>query len=217
MATYQGGQRSGRGKRKAPARPTASKPSDKRTNLPGGRSKPKPKPNAQYVQFGGKRVLLHQPHPSGVMVGQRQGPPVPARLANSPKPANLSKPTPKPKPSSATTPTRSSAPARSSAAASRPAATPAKAKPPAASKPTVAQTSGIGPLKSGAAYANRKGSISESVRQLREMREASKRRQTGQFAPALSSSKDYSSQFKDMKGGSSRFASELKKKKKPKK
>jgi branched-chain amino acid transport system ATP-binding protein len=148
---------------------------------------------------------------------QRQGPAVPARLANSPKPANLPKPTPKPKPSSATTPSRSSTPARPAAsrpAASRPAATPAKAKPPAASKPTVAQTSGIGPVKSGAAYASKKGSISESVRQLREMRTASVRRQTGQAAPALSSSKDYSSKFKDMKGGSSRFAAELKKKKK---
>ena len=185
MATYQGGQRSGRGKRKAPARPTASKPSDKRTNLPGGRSKPKPKPSA---------------------TPQRQGPPVPATLAKAPpatklpaptrttvaRPAANPKPTPKPK-------------------------APAKAKPPAASKPTVAQTSGIGPVKSGAAYASRKGSISESVRQLREMRAASVRRQTGQAAPALSSSKNYSSQFKDMKGGSSRFASELKKKKKPKK
>ena len=150
---------------------------------------------------------------------QRQGPAVPARLANSPKPANLPKPTPKPKPSSATTPSRSSTPARPAAsrpAASRPAATPAKAKPPAASKPTVAQTSGIGPVKSGAAYASKKGSITESLRKIREMGEASTRRQTGQAAPALSSSKDYSSQFKDMKGGSSRFASELKKKK-PKK
>jgi hypothetical protein len=44
------------------------------------------------------------------------------------------------------------------------------------------------------------------------MRAASTRRQTGQAASALSSSKDYSSQFKDMKGGSSRFAAELKKK-----
>jgi hypothetical protein len=204
MAAYQGGQRSGRGKRKAPARPTASKPSDKRTNLPGGRSKPKPKPSAQYVLFGGKRVLLHQPHPSGVMVGQRQGPPVPARLTKAPPAPKLPAPTRMP---------------AARPAAARPAATPkpkapAKAKPPAASKPTVAQTSGIGPVKSGAAYASKKGSISESVRQLREMRAASVRRQTGQAAPALSSSKDYSSQFKDMKGGSSRFAAELKKKKK---
>jgi hypothetical protein len=45
------------------------------------------------------------------------------------------------------------------------------------------------------------------------MGETSKRRQTGQAASALSSSKDYSSSFKDMKGGSSRFAAELKKKK----
>jgi hypothetical protein len=85
-------------------------------------------------------------------------------------------------------------------------------KAPAAVKP-VAATSGIGPVKSGAEYASKKGSITEKVRQLREMGEASKRRQTGQAAPALSSSKDYSSSFKDMKGGSSRFAAELKKKK----
>jgi hypothetical protein len=125
MAAYQGGQRSGRGKRKAPARPTASKPSDKRTNLPGGRSKPKPKPSAAKPQ--------------------RQGPPVPARLTKAPpapklpaptrmpvaRPAAKPKPTPKPK-------------------------APAKAKPPAASKPTVAQTSGIGPVKSGAEYASKK-------------------------------------------------------------
>jgi hypothetical protein len=100
---------------------------------------------------------------------------------------------------------------------SRPAAkpkAPAKAKPTMAPKPQVAQTSGIGPVKSGAEYASKKGSISESVRQLREMRAASSRRQTGQAAPSLSSSKDYSSSFKDMKGGSSRFVTELKKKKK---
>jgi hypothetical protein len=94
----------------------------------------------------------------------------------------LPKPTPKPKPSSATTPTRSSAPARSSAAASRPvasrpAATPAKAKPPAASKPTVAQTSGIGPVKSGDEYARKKGSLREQARKLREMQAESRKRQ----------------------------------------
>ena len=182
MAAYQGGQRSGRGKRKAPARPTASKPSDKRTNLPGGRSKPKPKPTAKP---------------------QRQGPPVPARLTKAPPAPNLPAPT-------RTTVAR---PAAKPKPTPKPKA-PAKAKPPAASKPTVAQTSGIGPVKSGAAYASKKGSISESVRQLREMRTASVRRQTGQAAPALSSSKDYSSKFKDMKGGSSRFIDELKKKKK---
>lgn len=107
---------------------------------------------------------------------QRQGPAVPARLANAPAPAKIPKPTPKPKPSPATTPSRSSTPARP--AASRPAATPAKAKPPAAPKaPKVAQTSGIGPVKSGAEYANKKGGISESVRQLREMRKRSEERQ----------------------------------------
>jgi hypothetical protein len=92
----------------------------------------------------------------------------------------LPKPTPKPKPSSATTPTRSSTPARPAAsrpAASRPAATPAKAKPPAASKPTVAQTSGIGPVKSGTEYARKKGSLREQARKLREMQAESRKRQ----------------------------------------
>jgi hypothetical protein len=188
MAAYQGGQRSGRGKRKAPARPTASKPSDKRTNLPGGRSKPKPKPTAKP---------------------QRQGPPVPARLQQAPKPPVLPAPV---RTVAARPAARPSTPARPTTSSRRPAP-----KPPAASSapkaPKVAQTSGIGPVKSGAAYASKKGSISESVRQLREMRAASTRRQTGQAAPALSNSKDYSSQFKDMKGGSSRFVAELKKKK----
>jgi hypothetical protein len=192
MAAYQGGQRSGRGKRKAPARPTASKPSDKRTNLPGGRSKPKPKPTVKP---------------------QWQGPLVPARIHQAPKPPVLPAPV---RTVAARPAARPLPPARPTTSSRRPAAKPAKAKPPVASKPTVAQTSGIGPVKSGAAYASKKGSISESVRQLREMRAASTRRQTGQAAPALSSSKDYSSQFKDMKGGSSRFAAELKKKKKAK-
>jgi hypothetical protein len=189
MAAYQGGQRSGRGKRKAPARPTASKPSDKRTNLPGGRSKPKPvKPT-------------------------RQGPAVPARLQQAPKAPVLPAPV---RTVAARPAARPSTPVRPTTSSRRPAP-----KPPAASSapkatPKVAGTSGIGPVKSGTEYASKKGSISESVRQLREMRAASTRRQTGQAAPALSSSKDYSSQFKDMKGGSSRFAAELKKKKKAK-
>lgn len=135
----------------------------------------------------------------------RQGPAVPTRLQQAPKAPKLP------------APVRTVA-ARPSVAPSRPTAarkpTPkATVKAPAAVKP-VAATSGIGPVKSGAAYASQKGSISESVRQLREMRAASSRRQTGQAAPALSSSKDYSSSFKDMKGGSSRFVTELKKKKK---
>jgi hypothetical protein len=183
MAAYQGGQRSAAKsprKPKPPVRPTV-RSSDSRTNLPGGKSKPKPKPNAKP---------------------QRQGPAVPARLAKAPPAPKLPAPT-------RTTVSRP--------VATRPAAkpkAPAKAKPTMAPKPQVAQTSGIGPLKSGAAYASQKGSISETTRQLREMRAASSRRQTGQAAPALSSSKDYSSQFKDLKGGSSRFTAELKKKKK---
>ena len=134
----------------------------------------------------------------------RQGPAVPTRLQQAPKAPKLP------------APVRTVA-ARPSAAPSRPTAarkpTPkATVKAPAAVKP-VAATSGIGPVKSGAAYASQKGSISESLRKIREMRAESTRRQTGQAAPALSGSKDYSSSFKDMKGGSSRFAAELKKKK----
>jgi hypothetical protein len=136
----------------------------------------------------------------------RQGPAVPTRLQQAPKAPKL------PAPVRTTAARPSAAPSR---APSRPAASrPSAPKPPSASSaPKVAATSGIGPVKSGAEYASKKGSISESVRQLREMRAASSRRQTGQAAPALSSSKDYSSSFKDMKGGSSRFAAELKKKK----
>lgn len=70
----------------------------------------------------------------------------------------------------ARTPSRSSAPARS-AAASRPAAS---STPKA---PKVAETSGIGPVKSGTEYARKKGSISETTRQLREMRKRSEERQ----------------------------------------
>ena len=199
MATYQGGQRSGRGKRKAPARPTASKPSDKRTNFPGGSSKPKPKPKPKMDRPGLRYEKLADTRAPRSAYGLTAAPTAP-----------------KPKPPTRTTPSSPSArPAAKPKPTPKPKA-PAKAKPPAASKPTVAQTSGIGPVKSGAAYASKKGSITESLRKIREMGEASTRRQTGQAAPALSSSKDYSSQFKDMKGGSSRFASELKKKK-PKK
>jgi len=190
MAAYQGGQRSGR---KSPRKPKAPsrrpvRSSDPRSNLPGGRSKPKPvKPT-------------------------RQGPAVPARLQQAPKVPVLPAPV---RTVAARPAARPSTPVRPTTSSRRPAP-----KPPAASSapkaPKVAQTSGIGPVKSGAEYASKKGSISESVRQLREMRAASVRRQTGQAASALSSSKDYSSKFKDMKGGSSRFVAELKKKKKAK-
>jgi hypothetical protein len=186
MAAYQGGQRSAA---KSPRKPKAPsrrpvRSSDPRTNLPGGRSKPKPvKPT-------------------------RQGPAVPARLQQAPKAPVLPAPV-------RTVAARPSTPARPTTSSRRPAP-----KPPAASSapkaPKVAQTSGIGPVKSGAEYASKKGSITESLRKIGEMKAASTRRQTGQAAPALSSSKDYSSSFKDMKGGSSRFASELKKKKKAK-
>jgi hypothetical protein len=170
-------------------------------DIKGGFERMAKSPFIQKMGKGGK------PAPSA---GRRTNPK--AAKPAKPKPQRqLPKPTPKPTVTKAAAPSpRKVAP---TPAKPKPKA-PAKAKPPAASKPTVAQTSGIGPVKSGAAYASKKGSISESVRQLREMRAASVRRQTGQAAPALSSSKDYSSKFKDMKGGSSRFVAELKKKKK---
>jgi hypothetical protein len=156
MAAYQGGQRSGRGKRKAPARPTASKPSDKRTNFPGGSSKPKPKPSISRPNLYETAYDTRAPRSA---YGLTAAPTAP-----------------KPKPPTRTTPSRPAArpstPARPTTSSRRPAP-----KPPAASSapkaPKVAQTSGIGPVKSGAAYASKKGSISESVRQLREMRAAS--------------------------------------------
>ena len=186
MAAYQGGQRSAA---KSPRKPKAPsrrpvRSSDSRTNFPGGRSKPKPvKPT-------------------------RQGPAVPTRLQNAPSAPKLPAPVRTVAARPSATPSRT--PSRTTAA--RKPTPKATVKAPAAVKP-VAATSGIGPVKSGAEYASKKGSITESVRQLREMGAASSRRQTGQAAPALSSSKDYSSSFKDMKGGSSRFAAELKKKK----
>ena len=198
MAAYQGGQRSAAKsprKPKAPKRPPVSS-SDPRSNLPGGRSKPKPKPKPKMDRPGLRYEKLADTRAPRSAYGLTAAPTAP-----------------KPKPPTRTTPSRPAArpstPARPTTSSRRPAP-----KPPAVSSaPKVAGTSGIGPVKSGAAYASQKGSVSESVRQLREMRAASTRRQTGQAASALSSSKDYSSQFKDMKGGSSRFAAELKKKK----
>jgi hypothetical protein len=113
MATYQGGQRSGRGKRKAPARPTASKPSDKRTNLPGGKSKPKPKPSISRPNLYETAYDTRAPRSA---YGLTAAPTAP-----------------KPKPPTRTTPSRPAArPAAKPKPTPKPKA-PAKAKPPAAS------------------------------------------------------------------------------------
>ena len=90
---------------------------------------------------------------------QRQGPAVPARLANAPAAPKLPKPpaataSTRPSRSSsastpARTPSRPSAPARP--AASRPAATPAKATPKPSLRPDTVQ--GTGPIKDGGTYA----------------------------------------------------------------
>jgi hypothetical protein len=166
---------------------------------------------------------------------QRQGPAVPARLANSPKPANLPKPTPKPKPSSATTPTSSSTPAPPAAsrpAASRPAATPAKAKPPAASATSAERrvSSSTSNRESGNYGTSKTNNplMKDMVARLKAREDKAqaaaaskltyKPNKDSGYTPKdkVKGSKDYSSQFKDMKGGSSRFAAELKKKKKAK-
>ena len=209
MAAYQGGQRSGRGKRKAPARPTASKPSDKRTNFPGGSSKPKPKPKPNMDRPG----LRYE------------------KLADTRAPRSAYGLKDKPTPGT----TRSSAPARSSAAASRPvasrpAATPAKAKPPAASATSAER-------RVSASTSNREsgnyGTSKTNNPLMKDMVARMKAREDKAQAAAASKltykpnkdsgytpkdkvkgSEDYSSKFKDMKGGSSRFAAELKKKKK---
>jgi len=79
------------------------------------------------------------------------------------------------------TSTRSSAPARSTTPASRPAARPtattAPKSPRATASPKPPGTRGIGPVKSGAEYVRAKGSMSETARQLREMRKRSEERQ----------------------------------------
>ena len=105
---------------------------------------------------------------------QRQGPPVPERLAKAPSAPKLPKPTPKPTVTKAAAPSpRKVAPTPAKAKAKAPVAP----KAPAKAKPTVAQTSGIGPVKSGDEFARKKGSISESIREIREMRKRSKERQ----------------------------------------
>jgi len=93
---------------------------------------------------------------------QKAGPAVPDRLKNAP---------PAPKLPAASR--RPASPARPVAAA-KPKAPAAK---PAAAKPKVAETSGIGPVKAGDSYSRKINSLQEQVRKLREMREASIKRQ----------------------------------------
>ena len=211
MAAYQGGQRSGRGKRKAPARPTASKPSDKRTNFPGGSSKPKPKPK------------MDRPGLRYEKLADTRAPRSAYGLTAAPT-------APKPKPPTRTTPSR---PAARPAAKPKPTPTPkapAKAKPPAASATSAER-------RVSASTSNREsgnyGTSKTNNPLMKDMVARMKAREDKAQAAAASKltykpnkdsgytpkdkvkgSKDYSSQFKDMKGGSSRFAAELKKKKK---
>ena len=125
---------------------------------------------AKNVVGGFQKLANHpfikgRPKPAKPMAKpQRQGPAVPARLANAPAAAKLPKPpaatastrTSAPSRSSSTSapsraPSRSSTPARSSAAASRPAATPAKATPKPSLRSDTVQ--GTGPIKDGGTYA----------------------------------------------------------------
>ena len=93
---------------------------------------------------------------------EKAGPAMPDRLRNAP---------PAPKLPAASR--RPASPARPAAAA-KPKAPAAK---PAAAKPKVAETSGIGPVKAGDSYSRKINSLQEQVRKLREMREASIKRQ----------------------------------------
>jgi len=92
---------------------------------------------------------------------EKAGPAMPDRLRNAP---------PAPKLPAASR--RPASPARPAAA--KPKAPAAK---PAAAKPKVAETSGIGPVKAGDSYSRKINSLQEQVRKLREMREASIKRQ----------------------------------------
>jgi hypothetical protein len=93
---------------------------------------------------------------------EKAGPTMPDRLKNSP---------PAPKLPAASR--RPASPART-VAATKPKAPAAK---PAATKPKAAETSGIGPVKAGDSYSRKINSLQEQVRKLREMREASIKRQ----------------------------------------
>jgi hypothetical protein len=193
MATYQGGQRSGRGKRKAPARPTASKPSDNRTNLPGGRSKPKPKPPAKP---------------------QRQGPPVPARLTKATPAPKLPAPTRMP----ASRPV-ASRPAATPAKAKPPAASATSAERRVSASTSNHESGNYGTSKTNNPLMKDMVARMKAREDKAQAAAASKltykpNKDSG-YTPKdkVKGSKDYSSQFKDMKGGSSRFAAELKKKK----
>jgi hypothetical protein len=212
MAAYQGGQRSGRGKRKAPARPTASKPSDKRTNFPGGSSKPKPKPKPNMDRPGLRYEKLADTRAPRSAYGLTAAPTAP-----------------KPKPPTRTAPSRPAArPSAKPKPTPKPKA-PAKAKPPAASATSAER-------RVSASTSNREsgnyGTSKTNNPLMKDMVARMKAREDKAQASAASKltykpnkdsgytpkdkvkgSKDYSSQFKDMKGGSSRFAAELKKKK----
>jgi hypothetical protein len=212
MAAYQGGQRSGRGKRKAPARPTASKPSDKRTNFPGGSSKPKPKPKPNMDRPGLRYEKLADTRAPRSAYGLTAAPTAP-----------------KPKPPTRTAPSRPAArPSAKPKPTPKPKA-PAKAKPPAASATSAER-------RVSASTSNREsgnyGTSKTNNPLMKDMVARMKAREDKAQAAATSKltykpnkdsgytpkdkvkgSKDYSSQFKDMKGGSSRFAAELKKKK----
>jgi hypothetical protein len=139
---------------------------DPRRNTPGGRStNPKAaKPKPKLADIRGTSTSKF----ADLRGSSKPGGSAPAAARELPKP------TPKPTVTKAAAPSpRKVAP---TPAKPKPKA-PAKAKPPAASKPTVAQTSGIGPVKSGDEYARKKGSLREQARKLREMQAESRKRQ----------------------------------------
>ena len=140
-------------------------PSAGRRTNPKAATPSKPKPNMDRPGLRYEKMTDTRAPRSAY--GLKGAPPAKVTRASAP-----SRPTTPAAP--ARTPSRSSAPARP-AAASRPASRPATSSTPKA--PKVAETSGIGPVKSGTEYARKKGSISETTRQLREMRKRSEERQ----------------------------------------
>jgi hypothetical protein len=209
MAAYQGGQRSGRGKRKAPARPTASKPSDKRTNFPGGKSKPKPKPSISRPNLYETAYDTRAPRSA---YGLTAAPTAP-----------------KPKPPTRTTPSRPAArpstPARPTTPSRRPAPKPPAASATSAERRVSASTSNRESGNYGTSKTNnplmkdmvaRMKAREDKAQAAAASKLTYKPNKDSGYTPKdkVKGSKDYSSKFKDMKGGSSRFAAELKKKKK---
>jgi hypothetical protein len=143
MATYQGGQRSAARsprRRTATSSRPASRPVDKRTNLPGGRSNKPSKPKPNMDRPGLRYEKMTDTRAPRSAYGLKDSPP--ARVTRASTPSRPATPT-----APARTPSRSSAPKPKPPSAPKP-------KPPSAPKPPKmpAAQSSFGPVKSGEEY-----------------------------------------------------------------